>query len=92
MDDLYHHALNLASAPASKWPSLALLTADAFLCILIIWKIPCSTPPFPPSPFSLNLHLLFSSTKSTKERKKSIREANVFFIIFIGSRFKQILK
>ena len=41
MDDLYHRALSMASTPASKWPSLALLMADAFLCILIIWKIPC---------------------------------------------------
>lgn len=86
MDNLYHRALNMVCTPASKWPSLALLTADAFLCILIIWKIPCSTPPPPPSrsfphfPFCpyprpsppplQPFHLLFSSTKRHKKQKK----------------------
>lgn len=66
MGDLYHRAISLASTPASKWPSLALLTADAFLCVLIIWKIPCKTCPFP--------HLLSLLTPSLYlfEQKKNL--------------------
>ena len=39
---LYHQTLDLASNPKhAKWLSPLLLLADAALCILIIWKIPC---------------------------------------------------
>lgn len=40
--DLYHQAIDLASNPKhTRWLSPLLLLADAVLCALIIWKIPC---------------------------------------------------
>lgn len=40
--DLYHQAIDLASKPKhTRWLSPVLLVADALLCALIIWKIPC---------------------------------------------------
>lgn len=77
MDDLYHRAISFASTPASKWPSLALLTADAFLCVLIIWKIPCYTPPPLPFPFLLPPSLLTLFIYFEQKRKR--REGLTFF-------------
>lgn len=40
--DLYHKAVDIASNPKHNlWLSPLLLVADAALCGLIIWKIPC---------------------------------------------------
>ena len=40
--DLYYRAIDLASNPKhTRWLSPLLLLADAALCALIIWKIPC---------------------------------------------------
>ena len=39
---LYNQAIDLASNPKhTKWLSPLLLLADAALCALVIWKIPC---------------------------------------------------
>ena len=39
---LYHQAIDLASNPKhTRWLSPLFLLADAALCALVIWKIPC---------------------------------------------------
>ena len=39
---LFHQAIDLASNPKNtRWLSPLLLLADAALCALIIWKVPC---------------------------------------------------
>ena len=39
---LYNQAIDLASNPKhTRWLSPLLLLADAALCALVIWKIPC---------------------------------------------------
>ena len=43
--DLYNRAIDIASNPKhTRWLSPLLLVADACLCVLIIWKIPCKLP------------------------------------------------
>ena len=45
MMDLYNRAIDIASNPKhTRWLSPLLLVADACLCVLIIWKIPCKLP------------------------------------------------
>lgn len=40
--DLYDQVIDLASNPKhTRWLSPLILLADAALCALIIWKIPC---------------------------------------------------
>ena len=42
---LYNQAIDLASNPKhTRWLSPLLLLADAALCALVIWKIPCEIP------------------------------------------------
>lgn len=43
--DLYNRAIDIAVNPKhTRWLSPLLLVADACLCVLIIWKIPCKLP------------------------------------------------
>ena len=40
--DLYNRAIDIAVNPKhTRWLSPVLLVADACLCVLIIWKVPC---------------------------------------------------
>jgi len=44
--DLYRRAVGVATDPKqTRWLSPLLLAADAALCALIIWKIPCKQTP-----------------------------------------------
>jgi hypothetical protein len=87
--DYYRRAIDLTRDPrTSQWMSPLLLTAEAALCALIIWKVPCRSPhgALPVQAF-IYPHAPGASTKTTKiqrstgrhicNKSTNISEANV---------------
>jgi len=87
--DYYRRLIDLARDPrTSQWLSPLLLTADAALCALIIWKVPCRSPKGArPLQAFIYPHASGASTKTTKiqrstgrhtcNKSTNISEANV---------------